>query len=110
MTQNATTFHVVAGTNITAKIVAGYAEALMPLYNQLGKTDRNHKRKVQRLYESAKDVITATNFLLKHPGISELSDQEARSIETVLFLASDLDIEKRALVIKYIEELNGVQS
>jgi len=100
------TFHSIVGTNITAKVVSNYAKLLLDLFNTNSKTERNHKRKVERLADSADDVVKVTDFLLNHAKIKELADAEAGSIETVLFLASDLDIIKRKKVIDYINMLN----
>jgi len=86
----------------------GYADTFLPLFNNASKTERNHKRKVERLSVAAEEVVKITDFLLTHAKIKELSDAEATSIETVLFLASDLDISKRKLVIEYIYELNKI--
>lgn len=100
------TFETIVGCNITTNVVLGYAKTILDLFDTRSKTERNHKRKVERLIASADDVIKLTSFLLKHEGIIELAKLEATSIETVLFLASDLDIEKREKVINYIHELN----
>lgn len=100
------TFHTIVGTNITARIVSDYAKTFMDLLQTNSKTERNHKRKVEKLYNAAEDVLKVTHFLLDHKDIQALADTEATSIQTVLFLASDLEIGKRQKVIDYIMELN----
>lgn len=103
------TFHTIVGTNITARIVSGYAKTFMDLLQTNSKVERNHKRKVERLYNAAEDVLKVTEFLLDHKEIQRLADVEATSIETVLFLASDLEINKRQKVIDFIMELNAAE-
>lgn len=100
------TFHIIVGTNITAKTVIGYTQQLLPLFYGKAKVERNHKRKVEKLHEAALDVVKITDFLLNHVNVKALSDNEADSIEQIVYLASDLDITKRTKVINYIMHLN----
>ena len=106
MENNGYTFETIIGTYITTKVSLNYAKTIIDLFDSRSKTERNHKRKVQNLINSSEDVIKCTDFLLNHKNIRELADIEATSIETVLFLASNLDVIKREKVINYIHELN----
>lgn len=100
------TFHIIVGTYITAKNVAGYTEQLLKLYDTRSKTERNHKRKAERLHESSLAVIKDTEFLLNHAKIQELAEAESDSIEQFLWLGSDLDIKKRTRAINFIMKMN----
>ena len=106
MLKSENTFHYITGTNITAKTTLEYCKLLSPTFNSKSKTERNIKRKVDKLLSASEDVIKSTDFLLDHIKVKELATAEAESIEMVLFLAAGLDINKRQLVIDYISELN----
>ena len=107
MIKTTTTFHTITGTNITARVLLPYLDDFKRILEPKSKTERNYIRKVERTASALNDVIKATDFLLNHDKISELSELEATSIETVLFLASGLDIKKREMVIEYINKLEN---
>lgn len=93
------TFHAIVGTDITANILKSYVTTLSDLLDKDIKAERGYKRTLGRLMTAINDTSNITSFLLKRGGIKEFADKEADSIETVLFLASDMDIETRE---KYI--------
>ena len=98
-------FHIIAGTNITAKALLPYAINLGAHFDTRVKLEKAYKRKTDRLENATQDVIKFTNRLLDNVGVRELADVEAESIEQVLFLACGLTASDWVKVIEFMNNL-----